>query len=70
MDFIERFSYNVEIIRDCYSLKNMKNIFNESYREFSYIWQKEVAKVRPPMSEKEIVEVFLWAQEPEYYERI
>ena len=26
--------------------------------------------VRPPMTEKEIVEVFVWVQEPKYYDRI
>ncbi|KAK4733373.1 hypothetical protein R3W88_007634 [Solanum pinnatisectum] len=69
-DFIERFAYNVEIVPDRYSLEKMKQKSNESYREFAYRWRKEAARVRPPMSEKEIVEVFVRVQEPEYYDRI
>ncbi|KAK4724983.1 hypothetical protein R3W88_027762 [Solanum pinnatisectum] len=69
-DFIERFAYNVEIVPDRYSLEKMKQKSNESYREFAYRWRKEAARVRPPMSEREIVEVFVRAQEPEYYDRI
>ena len=33
------------------------------------MWRKEVARVRPPMSEKEFVEVFMRLQELEYYYR-
>ena len=48
----------------------MKQKQTESYREFAYRWRKEAARVRPPMTEKEIVEVFVRVQEPEYYDRI
>ncbi|XP_015081454.1 uncharacterized protein LOC107025117 [Solanum pennellii] len=69
-DFIDRFAYNVEIVPDRYSLKKMKQKSTESYREFAYRWRNEAARVRPPMTEKEIVEVFVRVQEPEYYDRI
>ncbi|XP_004240794.1 uncharacterized protein [Solanum lycopersicum] len=69
-DFIDRFAYNVEIVPDRYSLEKMKQKSTESYREFAYRWRKEAARVRPPMTEKEIVEVFVRVQEPEYYGRI
>ncbi|XP_055824288.1 uncharacterized protein LOC129892753 [Solanum dulcamara] len=42
----------------------------KSYREYAYRWRKEAARVRPPMIEKEIMEVFVRMQEPEYYERL
>ena len=48
----------------------MKQKSTKSYREFAYRWRKEAARVRLPMSEKEIVEVFLRVQEPKYYDRI
>ncbi|XP_015081465.1 uncharacterized protein LOC107025133 [Solanum pennellii] len=69
-DFIDRFAYNVEIVPDRYSLEKMKQKPTKSYRELSYRWRKEAARVRLPMTEKEIVEVFVWVQEPEYYDRI
>ncbi|XP_015078417.1 uncharacterized protein LOC107022266 [Solanum pennellii] len=69
-DFIDRFAYNVEIVPDRYSLEKMKQKSTESYPEFAYRCRKEAARVRPPMTEKEIVEVFVRVQEPEYYDRI
>ena len=69
-DFIDQFSYNMEIIPDRYSLEKMKQKSTKSYREFAYRWRKEEVRVRPTMSEKEIVEVFVRVQEPEYYDRI
>ncbi|KAK4724407.1 hypothetical protein R3W88_027186 [Solanum pinnatisectum] len=69
-DFIKRFAYNVEIVPDHYFLEKMKQKSNESYREFAYRWRKEAVRVRPPMSEKEIVEVFVQVQKLEYYDRI
>ena len=48
----------------------MKQKSTESYRKFAYRWRKEAARVRPPMDEKEIVEVFMRIQELKYYDRI
>ena len=69
-DFVERFAYNVEIVPDRYSLERIKQRSNESYREYAYRWRKEAARVRPPMNEKEIVEVFVRVQESEFYDRM
>ena len=69
-DFVDRFAYNVEIVPDWYSLEKMKKKSTESYREFAYRWRKEAARVRPPMTEKEIVEVFVQVQKPGYYDRV
>ena len=64
MDFV----HNVEIVHDQYSLDKMKPKSIKSYREFAERWRKE-AGVKPPMSEKEIVEVFLHVQDPKYYDQ-
>ncbi|KAK4726978.1 hypothetical protein R3W88_031895 [Solanum pinnatisectum] len=69
-DFIERFGYNVEFNPDRYSLERIKLKSWESYREYAYRWRREVAKVRPPMTKKEIIEVFVHIQELEYYNRM
>ena len=67
-DFIDRFAYNVKIVPDRYSLEKMKQKPTKSFREFSYRWRKEAARVRPPMTEKEIVESFVREKEQEYYD--
>ena len=48
----------------------MKKKITESYREFAYRWRKEAVRVRPPMSEKEIVDVFVRVQDLVYYDKI
>ncbi|KAK4710109.1 hypothetical protein R3W88_004622 [Solanum pinnatisectum] len=56
-DFNEIFRHNIE-----------KSI--ENYPEYALRWRKEVARVKPPMSEREITEMFIRTQKPEYYERM
>ncbi|XP_010324775.1 uncharacterized protein [Solanum lycopersicum] len=58
------------IVPNQYSLEKIKQKSTESYRKFAYRWRKEAARVRPSMIEKEIIEVFVRVQEPEYYDRI
>ncbi|KAK4734147.1 hypothetical protein R3W88_008408 [Solanum pinnatisectum] len=53
-DFNERFRHNIEAAPDQYALR----------------WRKEAARVKPPMSEREITEMFIRTQKPEYYERM
>lgn len=60
----------MEIVPHRFLLERTKKKPTESYREYEYRWRKEAARVRPSMSEKEIVEVFICIQEPECYDRI
>ena len=69
-DFSKRFAYNVEIVLDQYSLEMIRHKSIENYREYGYRWRKEAARTRLPMLEKEIVQVFVRIQEPEYYDMI
>ncbi|XP_049358805.1 uncharacterized protein LOC125823469 [Solanum verrucosum] len=69
-DFTERFGHNVEIAPDRYYLEKIKQRSTENYREYALRWRKEAARVQAPMSEREITEIFIQTQEPEYYERM
>lgn len=60
----------MEIVPDQYSLEKMKQKSTERYREFAYRYRMEAARVRSPMSKKEIVEVFMRVKEPKYYDTI
>lgn len=66
-DFIKRFAYNIEIVPHRYSLERIKHKSTKSYRECTYYQRKNVTRVRPPMTEKEIIEVLLHIQQPKYY---
>ncbi|KAK4726767.1 hypothetical protein R3W88_031684 [Solanum pinnatisectum] len=69
-DFTERFGHNVEVAYDRYYLEKIKQKSIKNYREYTLRWRKEAVRVQPPMSEREITEMFIQTQKPEYYERI
>ncbi|KAK4709726.1 hypothetical protein R3W88_004239 [Solanum pinnatisectum] len=39
----------------------------ENFREYTSRWREQVARVKPPMKESEMIDVFLQAQEPNYF---
>ena len=51
-------------------MERIKQNATETYREYAYRWRREAARVRPPITEKEIIEVFVRIQELEYYNRM
>ena len=67
---IERLCHIVEFIPDQYSLERIKQNSTEIYREYANRWRREAARVRPPMIEKELIEVFVHIQELKYYNRM
>ncbi|XP_069152548.1 uncharacterized protein [Solanum lycopersicum] len=69
-DFTGRFGHNIKDAPDRYYLEKIKQKSTENYREYAFRWRKEAARVQPPMSEREITEMFIRTQEPEYYERM
>ncbi|XP_069150940.1 uncharacterized protein [Solanum lycopersicum] len=69
-DFTERFGHNIEDAPDRYNLEKIRQKSTENYREYALRWRKEATKVQPPMSEREITEMFIRTQGPEYYERM
>ena len=61
-DFTERFGLNIEDAPDRYYLEKIKQKSTENYREYALRWRKEAARVQPPMSEREITEMFIRTQ--------
>ena len=70
LDFMKRFQFNVENAPDWFYIQNLKRKSTESFREYAMRWRSKAARVRPPMDESQMKELFLHAQEPEYYERM
>ncbi|XP_010318367.2 uncharacterized protein [Solanum lycopersicum] len=66
-DFVQQFQYNIDIIPDRNSLANMKKKPSESFREYAIRWREQAARVKPPMKDYELIDVFLQAQEPDYF---
>ncbi|XP_009610405.2 uncharacterized protein [Nicotiana tomentosiformis] len=69
-DFVRQFQYNVDIGPDRNSLSNLKKKASESFREYAIKWREQVARVKLPMDETEMVSVFLQAQEADYFQNM
>ncbi|KAK4707052.1 hypothetical protein R3W88_033391 [Solanum pinnatisectum] len=48
------------------SLASMRKKTTESFHEYAIRWREQAARVKPPMKESEMINVFLHAQEPDY----
>ncbi|XP_070056446.1 uncharacterized protein [Nicotiana tomentosiformis] len=68
--FIRKFQYNVDIAPDRNSLTNFKKKTAKSFREYAIKWREQEARVKPPMDETEMVNVFLQAQEADYFQNM
>ncbi|XP_070043124.1 uncharacterized protein [Nicotiana tomentosiformis] len=66
-DFVKQFQYNIDIAPDRNSLTNFKKKTAESFREYAIKWREQASRVKPPMDEVEMVNVFLQAQEADYF---
>ncbi|XP_070017518.1 uncharacterized protein [Nicotiana sylvestris] len=50
--------------------KNLKKKPTETFREYGTRWRSEAAKVKPALNEEWINKFFVWAHDPQYYERL
>ncbi|XP_047260461.1 uncharacterized protein LOC124893527 [Capsicum annuum] len=67
---LDRFSFNIEIVPNRYSLDRIKQKSDEIFQDYAFHWRKEAAKVQPPISEEDMVSSFSRTQEGEYYTRM
>ncbi|XP_070043443.1 uncharacterized protein [Nicotiana tomentosiformis] len=69
-DFVRPFQYNVDIAPNRNSLTNFKKKIAESFREYAIKWREQAARVKSPMDETEMVNIFLQAQEADYFQNM
>ncbi|XP_070014078.1 uncharacterized protein [Nicotiana sylvestris] len=69
-DFVRHFQYNIGITPDRSSLSNMEKKPEKSFREFGLRWREQAARVSTPISEEEMVELFIQAQGPTYFSHL
>ncbi|XP_070054955.1 uncharacterized protein [Nicotiana tomentosiformis] len=67
-DFVRQFQYNVDIDQDRNFLTNFKKKTVESFHEYAIKWREQAARVKLPMDETEMVNIFLQAQEADYFQ--
>ncbi|XP_070018246.1 uncharacterized protein [Nicotiana sylvestris] len=69
-NFMDRFRFNTENAPDVFYIQKLKKKPTETFREYATRWRSEAAKVRPALEEEQMKRFFVWAQEPQYYERL
>ncbi|KAF3641740.1 putative cell differentiation protein RCD1 -like protein [Capsicum annuum] len=69
-EFVQQFQYNMELIPDEKSLSSMKKKNTKSFREYEIRWREQAARLKPPMKERKIVELFIQAQDETYYQHL
>ncbi|XP_075087848.1 uncharacterized protein LOC142169826 [Nicotiana tabacum] len=69
-DFVRQFQYNIDIAPDRNSLTNFKKKTAESFHEYAIKWREQASRVKPPMDEAEMVNIFLQAQEADYFQNM
>ena len=57
-------------VPDRMSLQNMEKKTNETFKEYAYKWRDLVAQVQPPLTDKELNEMFLNTLKAPYYDRM
>ncbi|XP_070008345.1 uncharacterized protein [Nicotiana sylvestris] len=69
-NFMDRFRFNTENVPDMFYIKNLKKKPTETFREYATRWRSEATKVKPALEEEQMNKFFVWAQDPQYYERL
>ena len=58
----------MDLIPNEKSLVNMKKKSTEGFREYAIRWSEQAARVKPPIKESKLVEVFIQAQDETYFQ--
>ncbi|KAM3322658.1 hypothetical protein P3S67_003809 [Capsicum chacoense] len=69
-EFVQHIQYNVEFIPNEKSLTSITKKNTESFREYAIRWWKQAARVKQPMKESKIVEVFTQELDETYYQHL
>ncbi|XP_027347973.1 uncharacterized protein LOC113859382 [Abrus precatorius] len=68
--FLKQYKYNIDMAPDRLQLQNMIKKENESFKEYVQRWRELAAQVEPPLSEKEMVAMFIDTLQSPFYNRM
>ena len=70
-DFVKHYQYNVDMAPNHTQLQNLSQGPKESLKEYAQKWRELVARVQPPLMERELVNMFMITlQGPFYHHKI
>ena len=57
--FLKRYKYNLDMTPNRMQLQNLTQENNESFKEYAQRWRGMLARVQPPLLERELVDMFM-----------
>ncbi|XP_073222384.1 uncharacterized protein [Cicer arietinum] len=68
--FLKKYKYNLYMAPDRMQLQNMRKRDNETFKEYAQRWRELASQVEPPLSEKEMVTMFINTLQPPFYDKM
>ncbi|XP_004517106.1 uncharacterized protein, partial [Cicer arietinum] len=68
--FLKHYKYNLDMASDSIQLQNMTKRGNETFKEYAQRWRELASQVEPPLSEKEMVTMFINTLQPPFYDKM
>lgn len=68
--FLRQYKYNLDMEPDHMQLQEMVMNKKESFKEYAQRWRELVAQVEPPLSEKEMIGIFIDTLKDPFFDRL
>ncbi|RDX90748.1 hypothetical protein CR513_27361, partial [Mucuna pruriens] len=68
--FLNQYKYNMDMALDHSQLQNMAKGEKEAFKEYAKHWMELVTRIQPPLSDKEMVTMFIDTLRPLFYEKM
>ncbi|XP_027188420.1 uncharacterized protein [Cicer arietinum] len=68
--FLKQYKYNLDMAPDRIQLQNMTKRGNETFKEYAQRWRELASQVESPLSEKEMVTMFINTLQPPFYDKM
>ncbi|XP_027337107.1 uncharacterized protein LOC113850763 [Abrus precatorius] len=68
--FLKQCKYNIDMAPDRLELQTMMKKDHETFKEYAQRWRETAAQVEPPLSEKEMVSLFIDTLRSPYYDKM
>lgn len=68
--FLRQYKYNLDMAPDRMQLQGMVMNEKESFKEYAQWWRELAAQVEPPLSEKEMTEIFVDTLKDPFFDRL
>ncbi|TYK12200.1 uncharacterized protein E5676_scaffold106G001510 [Cucumis melo var. makuwa] len=68
--FFKKYKYNIDMAPDRLDLRRMEKKNVETFKEYAQRWRELVAKMQPPLTDKELTAMFINTLRAPYYDRM